>query len=78
MKFRLDDDQQDQDSAAQKVLDGVGDKYKSFSEYVAFQESDSIPVFLIKLFVKAVGILFMLAISPIVVVVLIVAILVAL
>lgn len=77
MKFRLDDDQ-DQDSAAQKVLDGVGDKYKSFSEYVAFQESDSILVFLLKLLIKGIGILFMLAISPIVLVVLIIAILVAL
>lgn len=78
MKFRLDDEQQDQDSAAQKVLDGVGSKYKSFNEYVAFQESDSILVFLLKLLLKAVGILFMLAISPIVLVIIIFAILVVL
>jgi hypothetical protein len=77
MKFRLDDDQV-QDSAAQKVLDGVGDKYKSFSEYIAFQESDSVLVFLLKLLIKGIGILFMLAISPIVLVVLIIAVLVAL
>ena len=77
MKFRLDDDQ-DQDSAAQKVLDGFGDKYKSFSEYIAFQESDSVLVFLLKLLIKGIGILFMLAISPIVLVVLIIAVLVAL
>jgi hypothetical protein len=77
MKFRLEDDQE-HNSAAQKLIDGVGEKYKSFSEIIAFQDSDSIFIFLVKLLVKGIGILFMLAISPIVLVVLIVAILVAL
>jgi hypothetical protein len=77
MKFRLEDDQE-HNSAAQKLIDGVGGKYKSFSEIIAFQDSDSIFIFLVKLLVKGIGILFMLAISPIVLVVLIVAILVAL
>jgi len=78
MKVRLDESDPDEDSAAQKVLGGVSEKYSNFNNLVAFNDADSIPIFLVKLLARVIGILFMLALSPIVLIILVVAILVAL
>ena len=59
MKVRLDESDQEGDSAAQKVLGGVSEKYSDFNNLVAFNDTDSIPIFLVKLLINLINIILM-------------------
>ncbi len=78
MKARLNETDSEKDGPTNNVFEEVNKKYKSFSDYIAFNDSDSIALFLLKLFSRALLIFFMLAMSPIVLIILVIAILVAL
>ncbi|MCI5082359.1 MAG: hypothetical protein MRY78_11715 [Saprospiraceae bacterium] len=74
MKIRREELNEKEQNAAQKMLDEVGSRYRSFNDYVAFRDDDSIAMMVFKLFLRFVGIIFMLLLSPFILIGLLVAI----
>ena len=78
MKIRLDDTETEEKSTAKQVIEGVEKQYQSFNDWIAIKEDDNIPIFLVKLIARVLGIGFMIVSSPFILFVLIIAVLVAL
>lgn len=78
MKIRLDNTENEEKSAAKQVIEGVEKQYQSFNDWIAIKEDDNIPIFLVKLIARVLGIGFMIVSSPFILLVLIIAVLVAL
>ena len=73
MKIRLEDLKNDQANAAERMLQWTGSKYRNFSDYVAFREGDPIGLLIFKLFLRFIGVFFMLLLSPFLILGLIIA-----
>ena len=78
MKIRLDNTENEEKSAAKQVIEDVEKQYQSFNDWIAIKEDDNIPIFLVKLIVRVLGIGFMIVSSPFILLILIIAVLVAL
>ncbi len=78
MKIRLDNTENEEKSAAKQVIEGVEKQYQSFNDWIAIKEDDNIPIFLVKLIARVLGIGFMIVSSPFILLILIIAVLVAL
>lgn len=78
MKIRLDNTENEEKSAAKQVIQGVEKQYQSFNDWIAIKEDDNIPIFLVKLIARVLGIGFMIVSSPFILLILIIAVLVAL
>lgn len=78
MKIRLDNTENEEKSAAKQVIEGVEKQYQSFNDWIAIKEDDNIPIFLVKLIARVLGIGFMIVSSPFLLLILIIAVLVAL
>ncbi len=78
MKIRLDNTENEEKSAAKQVIEGVEKQYQSFNEWITIKEDDNIPIFLVKLIARVLGIGFMIVSSPFILLILIIAVLVAL
>ena len=64
MKVRLEDIEKEDKNAAKALMNGLGQKYSSFNDLVAFNSDDKLPILLLKFLLRVVGFLLMLAISP--------------
>ena len=73
MKIRLEDLKSEEPNVAQKMMTGIGKQYRSFNDYVAFQDNDTLGMLTFKIMLRLVGIIFMLLISPFVILGLIIA-----
>ena len=73
MKIRLEDLNNDKDHAAKKMIDGIGKQYRSFNDYVAFRDNDNMGMLIFKLSMRFVGFIFMLILSPFLIVGLLIA-----
>ena len=78
MKIRLDNTENEEKSAAKQVIQGVEKQYQSFNDWIAIKEDDNIPIFLVKLIARVLGIGFMIVSSPFILLILIISVLVAL
>jgi len=67
MKVRLDKKEEaphHEPDAAHKMMEWTGKSYRSFQDYVAFREGDPTWMLGYKLFLRFVGIVFMIILSP--------------
>lgn len=64
MKVRLEDLEDKENNKAKALMNDLGQKYNSFNDLVAFRPDDKLPLLLLKLLLRIVGFLIMLAISP--------------
>ncbi|MEN0003225.1 MAG: hypothetical protein AAF798_03745 [Bacteroidota bacterium] len=73
MKIRPEDLQEDSKNAGQQMLDWSSKNYSIFNEYVAFQPDDSVGMMAFKLFLRFLGFLILLILSPFLIIGLIIA-----
>ncbi|MBR9921538.1 MAG: hypothetical protein GYB31_11930 [Bacteroidetes bacterium] len=72
MRIREDEDQGE--TMADKMLEATKSSYRQFSDYVAFRDDDPIWMMTYKIFIRLIGILFFILISPFVIIGFIIAI----
>ena len=77
MKIKASKDRQDDPTTVDKMMDLTQGSYRSFMDYVAFRDDDPIWMMTYKLFIRFVGIVFFILISPFVLIGFFVAIMVA-
>ena len=73
MKIRPTDLQDNNPNAGQKLLAWSGQKYSIFNNYVAFQADDSVGMMIFKFGLRIIGFIILLALSPFLILGLIIA-----
>ena len=64
MRVRPDETNHEKESLHGKMLGSAAHSYRSFKDYVSIQKDDTIGVMLFKVTLHALGLLFMLILSP--------------